>query len=177
MRIDPSRFTVGDEWAYRQSDHAPSERVRILAVEPKKTSARLEIRFLDDPDERVEKIPGSRLRVPWNEVGTFDALMANWQRIDDLSLDHTEEACVEEIFGLLISEDVAELLWSPVSCTTDIHDRARLSEIIDGPVDDILASAQQSFPRSGELARSSALRSCSATGRGHNPGIVGDESD
>jgi hypothetical protein len=57
MKIDPSRFAVGDEWAYRKSDDAPSERVRILAVEPKKNSARLEIRFLDDPDERVEKIP------------------------------------------------------------------------------------------------------------------------
>ena len=121
MRIDPSRFAAGDEWAYRQSDDAPSERVRILAVEPKKTSARLEIRFLDDPDERVEKVPGLRLRVPWNEVGTFDTLMANWQRIDDLSVDRTEEACVEEIFGLA--------LWS--AGVPKGEQRERIEEVLE----------------------------------------------
>jgi hypothetical protein len=142
MKIDPSRFTVGDDWAYRQTDESPSERVRIMTVEPKKNSARLEIRFVDDPDDRVEKVPGSRLRVPWSEVGTFDALMANWRRIDDLALDPTEDACVDEIFRLLIGDDVAELLWSPVSGATAIHDTTRLSEIINGPIEHILANAE-----------------------------------
>ncbi|WFE26104.1 hypothetical protein O7623_22490 [Solwaraspora sp. WMMD791] len=87
-------------------------------------------------------MPGARLRVPWTEVGAFDALMSNWQRIGDSSLNDIEEACVEEIFLLLIAPDVAELLWSPVSCATDIHDRSRLGEIISGPIDDILATAE-----------------------------------
>ena len=68
MRTDPQRFAVGDEWAYRLRDDSPSERVRIIGITRKKTSARLDVTFLDDPEERVEKIPGTRLRVPWSEV-------------------------------------------------------------------------------------------------------------
>lgn len=97
---------------YRLRDDSPSEPVRILAIMPKKTSARLDVSFLDDPGERVENVPGTRLRVPWSERESFDALMANWQRISDLELDDTEQACVEEVFELLIAAEVAELQWS-----------------------------------------------------------------
>ena len=53
-----TRFVVGDEWVYRMRDDSASERVRILAVTPKKNSARLEVMFVDDPDGRVENGPG-----------------------------------------------------------------------------------------------------------------------
>jgi hypothetical protein len=62
MGFDATRFVVGDEWVYRLRDDAMSERVRILAVTPKKNSARLELAFVDDPGGRVENVPGSRCR-------------------------------------------------------------------------------------------------------------------
>lgn len=126
MGLDASRFVVGDEWVYRARDDAASERVRILAVTPKKNSVRLDVAFVDDPAARVENVPGNRLRALWSEVDAYDALMANWRRIDDRDLDDTEEACVEQVYRLLIPEDVADIEWSPVSCATAVHDEARL---------------------------------------------------
>jgi hypothetical protein len=142
VRTDPSRFVVGDEWAYLARDDARSERVQIMAVMPKKTSARVEVRFLDDPDERTENVPGSRLRVPWTEVAPFDAMMANWQRLNDLELDSTEQACVEEVFQLLIAEEIAEIEWSPVECATRASDIGQLSILIRVPAEEILANAE-----------------------------------
>ncbi|WP_431728471.1 hypothetical protein [Verrucosispora sp. TAA-831] len=142
MRIDPSRFVPGDEWAYRARDNAPSERVQILVATPTKTGARVEVRFLDDLDGRTEDVPGSRLRVPWSDVASLDAMMANWQRINDLELDDTEQACVEEVFQLLIPNEVAEIEWSPVTCATRVRDMDRLSDLIRIPMDEILAAAE-----------------------------------
>jgi hypothetical protein len=131
---------VGEEWAYRVRDDGPSERVRIVAIVPKETTARLDVLFLDDPDGRVENVPGSRLRVPWCEVVRYDSVMANWARIDDYQLDSTEEACVEEVFELLIPKDVAELGWSPVSCATIVRDAAGLMTLIHLPMEQMLES-------------------------------------
>lgn len=141
MSTDPGRFVVGDEWVYRLRDGAASERVRIVAVVPKKSSVRLDVVFLDDPDERVENVPGARLRVPWSEVRAYDALMDNWQRISGFELDDVERGCVEEVFLALIPTDVAELLWSPVACATVVRDRARVGELIGVPIDEVLATA------------------------------------
>lgn len=138
MAFDAARFIVGDEWAYRARDDAPSERVKIRAVTPKKHSARVEIRFLDDPDGRIENQPAARLRVPWASVAAYDLLMANWQRIDDHTLDGVEDACVEEVFQLLIPDDVAAVEWSPVRSATAVHDQARLATILDRQVDEIV---------------------------------------
>ncbi|MET8548928.1 hypothetical protein [Micromonospora zamorensis] len=142
MGFDASRFVVGDEWVYRTRDDAASQRVRILAVTPKKNSARLDIEFVGDPASRVENVTGNRLRVPWAEVAAYDELMAHWHRIDDRQLDDTEEACVEQAYLLLIPEDVAEIEWSPVSCATAVHDAARLAEIIHCPIDEILVGVE-----------------------------------
>ncbi|SCE95476.1 hypothetical protein GA0070618_2187 [Micromonospora echinospora] len=113
-----------------------------MAVTPKKTSARVEVRFLDDPDGRTENVPGSRLRVPWAEVAQFDATMSNWQRLNDLELDNTEQACVEEVFQLLIAEEIAEIEWSPVECATRVSDMGQLSSLIRVPAEEVLASAE-----------------------------------
>ncbi|MEU8180271.1 hypothetical protein AB0B86_05770 [Micromonospora sp. NPDC049047] len=142
MGFDSSRFVVGDEWAYRARDNAVSERVRILAVTPKKNSARLDVAFIDDPATRTENVTGNRLRVPWDEVAAYDELMANWHRIDDRNLDNTEEACVEQVYQLLIPEDVAEMEWSPVSCATTVHDATRLAEITHRPIEEILVGVE-----------------------------------
>ncbi|GLY96568.1 hypothetical protein [Actinoplanes sp. NBRC 103695] len=143
MVFDATRFIVGDEWAYRPRDDAPSERVKIRSVKPKKSSARVEILFLDDPDSRVENQPAARLRVPWTDVAAYDLLMANWQRIDDHVLDDVEDTCVEEVFQLLIPDDVATVEWNPVRNATKVHDRARLATILGAPVDEILHGVQR----------------------------------
>lgn len=142
MRFDASRFVVGDEWAYRARDDAASERVQIQALTPKKASVRVDIVFVDDPEKRVENVPGARLRAPWTEVEAYDALMRNWRRIDNLKLDDVEEGCTEQVLVLLIPDDVAEIEWSPVSCAAAIHDKTRLAEIIRVPVAEILAGIE-----------------------------------
>jgi len=80
VAFDASRFVVGSEWVYRARDDAASQRVRILAVTPNKNGVRLDIAFLDDPAQRVQAVPGARLRVPWSDVAAYDTLMAHWQR-------------------------------------------------------------------------------------------------
>jgi hypothetical protein len=142
MAFDATRFIVGDEWAYRARDDAPSERVKIRTVTPRKQSARVEIVFLDDPGGRIENQPAARLRVPWADVATYDLLMANWQRIDDHTLDDVEDACAEEVFQLLIPEDVATVEWSPVRNATAVHDPARLTTILGTPLDQVLTGVQ-----------------------------------
>src|SRR5690242_15509690 len=107
MRVDPSLYAAGDVWAYRARDNAASERVRIVSVIPGKQSARVEIAFLEEPQRPAEKVPGSRLRVRWEGVEAYDALMANWQRIDDSDLDDIEHSGVGQVFELLIPVEVA----------------------------------------------------------------------
>ena len=114
LAFDASRFVVADVWAYRARDDRPSEWVQIQAVTPKKNSARIDIAFLDDPNQRVENVPASRLRVLWDQVSSYDELMANWQHVDDLALDDVEQRCVYQVYELLIPEEIAEAEWSPV---------------------------------------------------------------
>jgi hypothetical protein len=155
MTPDPSRFVVGDEWVYRVRDDSPSERVRIIGVTLKKRSARVDIEFLDDTDHRVENVPGSRLRASWCDRESFDALMANWARISDLELDDVEQACVEEVFQLLISDEVAELLRSPVICAARVLDQTALTTITGVPTQVLLESCEW-FDQDGEVVLSPA---------------------
>jgi hypothetical protein len=99
---------VGEEWVYRLRDYAPSERVRVLAIQPKKTSVRADVEFLDDPG-RVENVPGARLRDLWANVVAFDELMANWQRIEFELTGAVDEVVVELVPGLVVTWE-----WSPV---------------------------------------------------------------
>jgi hypothetical protein len=142
MGFDATRFVVGDEWVYRLRDACASERVRILAVTPKKNSARVDVVFVDDPQNRIETVPGSRLRAPWSQVEAYDALMANWSRLDAAELDDVERGCAGLVYDLLIPDDVAAIEWSPVQYATSIQARARLEEIIRVPVADVLACAE-----------------------------------
>ncbi|MFG1606010.1 hypothetical protein [Actinoplanes sp. NPDC049265] len=89
MAFDASRYVVGDEWVYRLRDTEPSERVRIKAVTPKKTTASIEVEFLDG-GHRVQTVPSSRLKTRWANVEAYDAQQAAWQRIADF--DEPESA-------------------------------------------------------------------------------------
>lgn len=125
---DNGRMQPGEEWVYRLRDSAPSERVRVLAIHPKKTGSRVDVEFLDD-NGRKENVPGARLRRPWSEVAAYDVLMANWQRID-FDLTEVEDAAACEVFDNLIPAEIATYEWSPVRYATGIHDRARLEELL-----------------------------------------------
>lgn len=102
-------MTPGEQWAYRLRDSAPSERVAIREVRPRKRSPWVEIEFLDGEKAReIVEVPALRLRVPWAEVAAYDQLMANWDRIGEYELTSTESSAAEHVFGLLIPELVAE---------------------------------------------------------------------
>jgi GGDEF domain-containing protein len=81
VAFDASQYVVGDEWAYRLRDTAPSERVRIKAVTPKKVTASIEVEFLDDGGHRVQTVPSTRLKTRWADVEAYDAQQEGWQRI------------------------------------------------------------------------------------------------
>jgi hypothetical protein len=142
VAFDASQYVVGDEWAYRLRDSAPSERVRIKAVTPKKTTASIEVEFLDDGDHRVQIVPSTRLKVRWADVEAYDAQQAAWQRIDDFELDSVEQSAVNTVYTALIPDEVAELDWRPVEDATIIKDRTMLAEILQVPVEEILAKIQ-----------------------------------
>ncbi|MGI5180126.1 hypothetical protein ACQEVZ_27750 [Dactylosporangium sp. CA-152071] len=141
MAFDASQFVVGDEWAYRLRDTAPSERVRIKAVTPKKASASIEVEFPDD-GHRVQTVTSSRLKVRWADVEAYDTQQAAWQRIADFELDSVEQSAVGTVYSALIPEEVAELDWRPVENATIIKDRAALAEILQVSVEEILERAE-----------------------------------
>lgn len=141
MAFDAAQYVVGDEWAYRLRDTAPSERVRIKAVTPKKTTASVEVDFPDD-GHRVQTVPSTRLKTRWADVETYDAEQAAWQRIADFELDSVEQSAVSTVYSALIPEEVAKLDWRPVENATIIKDRTALAEILQVSVDQILVKVQ-----------------------------------
>jgi len=126
---------VGEEWIYRLRESAPSERVRILGIQPKKTSARVDVEFV--ADGRRENVPGSRLRRLWAEVDAYDALMAKWARIE-FELTDAEDGAASEVFDNLIPAAVATCEWSPVRHATAVHDRSTLERLLDADLDAVL---------------------------------------
>lgn len=134
---------VGNELIYRVRDHAPSERVRVNEIDTSKKTPKYIVEFLDgDKSGTHENVPGGRLRGPWADVVAHDALMENWQRIGQVQLTEIEDSAVSTVFGLLISEAVAEWDWSPVRYATRVHDKNALQEIIGITVEDLLAQTE-----------------------------------
>lgn len=73
---------VGDEQIDRVRFYGPSERVRVVGIEKRKQSIRVDVEFLDGTKSgRRENVPGSRLHGPWSTVQVFDELRANWQHM------------------------------------------------------------------------------------------------
>jgi hypothetical protein len=130
--------------------------VRVLRVQARQNSGRADVEFLDDQEPgRTESVRVSRLRVPWDQVAVFDELMANWARLDDLDLDETEQAAVEQVYLLLIPDRVAEWEWSPVRFATAVHDREALAAVLGVSLEDIVARCE-SFELDGDLMLSPA---------------------
>jgi hypothetical protein len=101
---------AGDEQIYRVSFNGPSERVRVVGIEKRKQSVRVDVEFLDGTKfGRRENISGSRLHGPWSSVKAFDELRANWQRLNGNGegLDDIEQSAVLMVLIALIPEDVA----------------------------------------------------------------------
>lgn len=142
---------IGDELIYRLREYAESERVRVEEIDARKKTPRYVVEFLDgDKAGTQENVPAGRLRGPWAGAGEYDALMANWERIDQVQLTDVEDSAVGQVFDLLITDEIAEWEWSPVRYATRIHDREALRELIGITVDDLLAQAE-GFELDGDL--------------------------
>lgn len=130
---------VGDEWIYRLRTYDSSERVKIICVERRKQTTRVDIEFLDgDKAGFHDNVPGNRLRARWSEVAAYDELMANWQRLSGSDLDETEESAVGEVFDALIAKDVATYYDSFVRDGTTVRDREGLERLMQRPLSDVL---------------------------------------
>ncbi|MBB3602784.1 hypothetical protein FHT40_002445 [Mycolicibacterium sp. BK556] len=130
---------IGDECIYRLKTYSPSERIKILGIEKRKQTTRVDVEFLDGQrsGER-ENVPGTRLRGPWGTVAQYDERMANWQRLESDGLDETEEWAVGEVFSTLIPDDVATYDDSMVRHGTTVRDSAALEQLLDRPISDVL---------------------------------------
>lgn len=134
---------IGDELVYRTREYSASERVRVVEVDRRKKTLRYVVEFLDGEKSGVsENVPGGRLRAPWAEVTAYDALMANWERIDQSQLTEIEGSAVDSVFEMLIPEEIAECDWTPVRYATRIHDKEALKELIGISVEDLLAQSE-----------------------------------
>jgi hypothetical protein len=134
---------VGDEWIYRARAYSPSERVKIVSIEKRKQTTRVDIEFLDgDKVGTRDNVPATRLPRPWSEVTAYHDLMANWQRLGDCSLDEAEEWAVEEVFSLLIPESVATYYDSFVKNGATVRDIVALERIMRRPLLDIMEQVE-----------------------------------
>lgn len=140
---------VGDEQIYRLRDYAPSQRVRILAIDTRKKNPRYDVEFIDGENAgQQENIPSGRLRGPWSGVSEYDELMANWERLAAHELTDPEESAVETVFRLLLPPEAATWEWSPIRWMTEIHDPDALEPLIGIPVAKVLEQVD-SFAHEG----------------------------
>ncbi|WP_063046011.1 hypothetical protein [Nocardia pseudovaccinii] len=136
-------MNIGDEWIYRLRDRAPSERVRILAIEQHKQRVRVDIEFLDGEKSGTrENIPGNRLRGPWCGVEQFDWTMSNWERLqDEYDLTQAEEYAIDQVFDLLVPEEVATCDLRPAKYAVEIYSREKFEELLGTPLAEITSTA------------------------------------
>jgi hypothetical protein len=140
---------IGSEWIYRARTFSPSERVRITAVHTKKRSYRADVTFCVGAEAgQVENIPGNRLHGPWNDVESYDELMAGWQRLDEFELTDAEESAAATAYNLLIDDAIADQLWSPLRYITAVDDRDALERLTGLPIAE-LTSRVASFELNG----------------------------
>lgn len=130
---------IGDEWIYRLKAYSPSERVKILGIEKRKQTIRVDIEFLDGERAGLrENIPGTRLHGPWSTVEFFDLRMANWRRLSGSEIDETEESAIGDVFDLLIPESVATYYDSSVRNGATVRNRGALEQLMRRPMNDLL---------------------------------------
>ena len=139
---------IGAEWIYRARTYSASERVRILTIEERKHTTRIDIEYLDGKRaSKQENVPEGRLHGPWSRVAQFDEEMANWERIAGGRLDGVEESAVLDVFQLLIPDDVA-IYCDSTRYGTTILDRHAMAELLERPLTDVLDQAEW-FDRGG----------------------------
>lgn len=144
-------MTPGEQWAYRLRDSAPSERVMLRELRPRKRSPRAEIEFLDGENAgEIVEVPAARLRVPWTDVAAYDQLMANWDRIGEYELTSAESSAVEQVFNHLIPEHVAEWSWNPARWACALHDSTALGILTRRDTADLLEGVA-TFQHEGTL--------------------------
>lgn len=148
-----SVMNVGDEWAYRQRDQAPSERVRILTLEQKRQSFRADVEFLDGEHAGVrENVSGRRLKVPWCDVAAYDQRMKDWERLrQDCALTPVEDFAAVVALGRLVPEEVAEHHDRPVEGMTVVTDRGALDHLLVEPLDFVLERCEWLIDDDGAL--------------------------
>jgi hypothetical protein len=151
-------MNVGDEQIYRPRFYSRSERVRVVGIEKRKQSIRVDVEFLDGTKcGRRENIPGSRLNGTWSTVQAFDELRANWQRLDGNGdgLYDVEESAVLMVLVALIPEDVAIYHDSRVRHGITVRDGAALEQLMKRPMADVLDHVEW-FEYAGKLELSAA---------------------
>ncbi len=138
-------MSVGDEWIYRLRDYESSERVRVLAIEQRKTSVRADVEFLDgDKHGTCENVPGGRLRGPWSTIERYDWLMANWKRLefDDFDISEVEDSAISVVFDEITPENIASREYKPVRDAVAVHDRDAFESLIGAPLTEITSVVQ-----------------------------------
>jgi hypothetical protein len=130
---------IGDECIYRLKVFGPSERVKVLGLEKRKQTTRVDVEFLDGERAGVrDNVPATRLHGPWSVVAQFDERMANWERLDHSDIDETEESAVGDVFSLLIPETVAVYYDSFIRNGATVRDREALERLMKRPLSDVL---------------------------------------
>lgn len=130
---------IGDECIYRLKVYSPSARVKILGVEKRKQTTRVDVEFLGGERAGVQdNIPATRLHGPWSSVAEYDERMANWQRLDCDGLDETEEWAVSEVFDTLVPPEIATHYDSFVRNGATVRNRDELERLMHRPLQAVL---------------------------------------
>jgi hypothetical protein len=155
QRCHDEYMEIGDDWIYRLKAYSPSERVKILGIEKRKQTIRVDIEFLDgDRAGLHDNVPGNRLHGPWSGVEAYDGRMASWQRLGTVDLDETEERAVGEVFDALIPEEVASYYDSSVRNGATVRDPAALERLMRRSLNDLLDQIE--WFRDGDVIQLSA---------------------
>ncbi|NKS62346.1 hypothetical protein GS966_19885 [Rhodococcus hoagii] len=144
---------VGDDWAYRQRDQEPSQRVRILALEPKRQSFSADVEFLEGERAGMrENVSGRRLKAPWCDVAAYDQRMGDWERLrKECTLTPEEDYAAIMVLGRLVPEEVAAQHDGPVHGMTVITDREAIDRLLVEPLGFVLERCEWLIDEDGAL--------------------------
>jgi hypothetical protein len=159
-KADVSRSpSLGEEWAYRLRDDAPSERVHIVAVHQEGRRFRVDIRHLNGhPPGREENVPRSRLKVPWEDVVPYNASMDGWRRLKAESIDDDEASALWAALELVVPSEVAELSVASSDDSLTVHDHIAFETLTGQTV----AAFQARFSWLGSRRRGVPVAACGA---------------
>ena len=130
---------IGEDWIYPLKTFSPSERVKILAIEKRKQTTRVDIEFLDgERAGRRENVPGTRLHGLWSTVVRYDRRMADWQRLSGVDVDETEVSAIDDAFSNLFRTTLRCSIDSFIRYGATVRDRAALELLMKRPLSDDL---------------------------------------